>query len=197
MTTIDLEPLVDPTTVQEPDVAELAAGAARSDASAWEGLVNRYGRMVHSIARAHGLSEADAADVGQTVWLRLVEHVHRIRQPERVGGWLATTARNESLRVARQRQRTSLVDDLDLLGLVDDTSDSVPAVEAEEQASLLRAALATLPCQQRDLLDQLMADPRPSYVEVSTRLGIPIGSIGPTRQRSLRALRSKCLAVRV
>ena len=69
MTTIDLEPLVDPTTVQEPEVAELAAGAARSDASAWKGLVNRYGRMVHSIARAHGLSDADAADVGQTVWL--------------------------------------------------------------------------------------------------------------------------------
>jgi len=195
MTIIDLEPLVDPTTVQEPDIAELAAGAARSDAWAWEGLVNRYGRMVHSIARAHGLSEADAADVGQTVWLRLLEHLDRIRQPERVGGWLATTARNESLRVARQRQRTSLVDDLDLLALVDDTSDSVPAVEAEEQASHLRAALATLPCQQRDLLHQLMADPRPSYVEVSTRLGIPIGSIGPTRQRSLRALRSKCLAV--
>lgn len=196
MTTIDLEPLVDPITAQEPDVAELAAGAARLDARAWEGLVNRYGRMVHSIARAHGLSEADAADVGQTVWLRLLEHRDRIRQPERVGGWLATTARNESLRVARQRQRTSPVEDLDLLGLVDDASDSVSAVEAEEQASHLRAALATLPDQQQDLLHQLMADPRPSYVEVSTRLGIPMGSIGPTRQRGLRALRSKCLAVR-
>ena len=196
MTTIDLEPLDDPTTEHPFAIAELAAGAASSDPRAWERLVKRYGRMVHSIARAHGLAEADAADVSQTVWLRLLEHLDRIRQPERLGGWLATTARNESLRVARQRQRTSPVDELDLLGLVDDADDAVPALEAEERATHLRAALATLPGPQQDLLHQLMADPRPSYVEVSTRLGIPIGSIGPTRQRSLHALRSKCFAVR-
>jgi len=197
MTLIELDPLDNPATERPSDVAELAVGAARSDARAWEALVNRYGRMVHSIARAHGLGEADAADVSQTVWLRLVEHLGRIRQPERVGGWLATTARNESIRVARQRQRTLLMDDLDLLGLVDDASDAVPALEAEERATHLRAALATLPSPQRDLLHQLMADPRPSYVEVSTRLGIPIGSIGPTRQRSLHALRSKCQSARI
>ena len=180
-----------------PGSAELVAGAARLNPGAWEALVERYGRMVASIARSYGLSPTDAADVSQTVWLRLLEHAGRLRQPERVGGWLATTARNEALRMVRQGKRAAPVDALSFLSLVDGGSDIVPAVEAEERNDGVRAALSTLPGQQRDLLQLLMADPRPSYVEVSARLGIPMGSIGPTRQRSLRALRAKCVAAHI
>lgn len=179
------------------ETQNVSTSGARSEIGSWESLVQRYGRMVSSIARSYRLSEADVADVSQTVWMRLVEHLDRLRQPERVGGWLATTARNESLSVIRQRQRTAPVDTFDFLCLVDDSADRLPTVEAEERDCDIRAALATLPDNQQNLLKLLMADPRPSYGEVATNLGIPIGSIGPTRQRSLRALRAKCVGLGV
>jgi RNA polymerase sigma factor (sigma-70 family) len=178
-------------------VAELVAAAAgASDANAWEALVHRFGRMVFSIARSYRLSEADVADVSQTVWLRLVEHAGRLTQPERVGAWLATTTRNEALRVSRMAARTAPVADPDALGPVK-AYDDEPPVEAEERRTLLRTAVAGLPAHQRQLAQLLMSHTRPSYEEVSASLGIPVGSIGPTRQRTLRALRSKCISASI
>ena len=81
-------------------LSELVGAAAEGDQRAWQGLVERFSGLVWSVARAHGLSEADAADVAQTAWVRLVEHLHHVRDAQRVGAWLATTARHEALRSA-------------------------------------------------------------------------------------------------
>src|SRR5207248_5752017 len=91
--------------VRQPTVAELVGAAIAGDAAAWNELVERFAGLVWAIARRHRLSAADAADVSQTTWLRLVEHLERIQQPERIGAWLATTARHESLRVLRLAER--------------------------------------------------------------------------------------------
>ena len=199
MTTIQLDSGYSRTTGMAADLTdgELAVAAAGSVPGAWEALTARYGRTIAGIARRHRLSEADVADVTQTVWLRLVEHLDRLREPQHVGAWLKTTARNEALRVARQRQRTSPVEDFDALGLQDETSDRLSPVEVEERDSSVRALVAGLPRHERAILQLLMSDPQPSYREVSENLGIPVGSIGPTRQRSLRALRHRCLAVAI
>lgn len=172
-------------------VAELLAGAAEGDAAAWERLVDRFAGLVWSVARAHGLSPADAADVSQTVWLRLVEHLGRIRDAERLPGWLSTTTRNESLRVLRNQQRQVPADDPFGEDADDDDASAVDAaLLARERDSLVWAAFERLstPCQL--LLRLLMADPPPSYQEIGETLGMPVGSIGPTRARCLERLRA-------
>ena len=90
-----------PATSTQPSAADLVFAAKAGDSQAWNALVDRFASTVWAVARAHRLSAADAADVSQTTWMRLVEHLDRIEQPERVGAWLATTARRESLRILR------------------------------------------------------------------------------------------------
>lgn len=179
------------------DTAELVRAAARADARAWETLIHRYTKTVQRIARAHRLSEADAADVAQTVWLRLTQHIGRLRDPERVGGWVATTARNECLRLCRQQGRVRLVESSEVLDVMAAEPEPAPPVETEDRAAVLRDAVTCLPPRQQAILDLLMADPPVSYGDIATGLDIPIGSIGPTRQRSLRTLRLKCLSAGV
>jgi DNA-directed RNA polymerase specialized sigma24 family protein len=135
--------------------------------------------------------------VFQTTWLRLTEHIGRIAEPSRVGGWLATTARHESLRLLRTGARVTAIDDLDALpaGGVDDSPESamIAAEEADAQAARLRrvwAAFERLPGRCADLLRVLIATPPPSYADVSAALGMPVGSIGPTRARCLQRLRA-------
>lgn len=176
------------------DTADVVRAAATADGDAWRTIVARYSHTVHRIARAHRLSEADAADVAQTVWLRLLQHIHRLRDPARVGGWVATTARNESLRLLRQAGRVRLVDDDALFETVGAEVDPAPAVESVDRDAVLRTALDALPPRQRAVLDLLMADPPASYGDIAADLNIPIGSIGPTRQRSLQSLRTVCLS---
>ena len=178
--------------------AALVRAAARSDAGAWKAIIDRYTGTVHRIARAHRLGDADAADVAQTVWLRLLQHIDRLRDPERVGGWVATTARHESLRLCRQRGRVQLVDDAAVLEAMAEAGvDLSPAVERDGRDAVLRGAVATLPPRQRAILDLLMADPPASYGDIASGLNIPIGSIGPTRQRSMHALRALCVGADV
>jgi RNA polymerase sigma factor (sigma-70 family) len=171
-------------------LAELVGAAAEGDQQAWEALVERFGGLVWSVARAYGLSEADAADVAQTAWLRLVEHLHRVRDAQRVGAWLAATARHEALRMLRVVGRQlPMGDDLQL-----EPSDPVPVTPesqalASEQRSILWEAFAALPPPCQQLLRVLMADPPPSYQEAAAALDMPIGSIGPTRGRCLDRLR--------
>jgi RNA polymerase sigma factor (sigma-70 family) len=171
-------------------LAKLVAAAGDGDQQAWEGLVDRFGGLVWSVARAHGLSAADAADVSQTAWLRLVEHLSRIRDPERVGSWLASTARHEALRVLRRAGRELPVGDEGELaprGAVVEPPDA--HVLASERHEVLWKAFTALPGRCQRLLRVLIAEPAPSYQEVAAALQMPIGSIGPTRARCLRQLR--------
>lgn len=153
--------------------------------------------MVWSITRAQGLNPSDAADVYQTVWMRLVDHHTRLLQPGRLGGWLATTTRRECIRVSRLRNRTTATGDtrvFDALpGAVAASDPALPVVTRERDVEV-RQVLGTLPLRSQRLLQALMAEPAVSYYEVAEVLRMPVGSIGPTRQRCLRTLKARCVA---
>jgi RNA polymerase sigma factor (sigma-70 family) len=175
--------------------ADLLARLRGGDAAAWEEVVERYSGLIWAIARAHRLDPTRAADVSQVTWLRLLEHVEEVRQPDRLGAWLATTARRECLRAIKLRQRDLLVgDEGELEQGVDDAGGGQGGgpgdalLDAERDAALWRAFASLRPQCQR-LLRVLLADPEPSYAEVSAALDMPIGSIGPTRARCLDCLR--------
>ncbi|GAA3820900.1 sigma-70 family RNA polymerase sigma factor [Nocardioides panacisoli] len=173
-------------------LADLVRAAREGDSSAWDAIVERFLPLVDAIARRHRLSEADGDDVSQTVWLRLVEHLDELREPAALPGWIRTTARNECLRVLAARGRVRLVDPQDDTGLGLDAVELDVADEellAAERRQLLREALDELPAARRELLLLLLADPPVGYEAISERLGIPIGSIGPTRARALDQLR--------
>jgi RNA polymerase sigma factor (sigma-70 family) len=171
--------------------ADLLARLGQGDAAAWGEVVERYSSLIWAIARAHRLDASRAADVSQVTWLRLLEHVDEVRQPDRLGAWLATTARRECLRAIKLRQRDLLVGDDGELDQGDHASGAGPGdalLDAERNAALWRAFESLRPQCQR-LLRVLLADPEPSYAEVSAALGMPMGSIGPTRARCLDCLR--------
>jgi RNA polymerase sigma factor (sigma-70 family) len=163
--------------------------AAEGEQAAWDSIVDRYSGLVWSVARSYRLSGDDAADVSQTTWLRLVEHLGRLREPERVAAWLVTTAKRESLRVIRSRSREHLVEleSFDRSGTDDAPLDA--RLLAAERTAQLMAALGRLNDGCQRLLRVLMASPPPSYDLVSDALAMPIGSIGPTRARCLGHLR--------
>ena len=181
--------------VDDSDIAALLAAAGRDDQNAWDLLVGRFNRLLWAIARSFRMDEASAADAVQVTWLRLVENLDRIDNPEKLGGWLATTMRRECLGQLRwaRRERPSLPSTW-----LDDAADEARPLDAallddERDAALWRVfATITERCQQ--LLRILMATPPPSYVEVAAALDIPIGSIGPTRQRCLGQLRRAAAA---
>lgn len=166
---------------------ELVAGALANDQQAWNKLVERYTRLVWHVV--HGYHQLDAerrADVHQTVWLRLAERLHEIRDPERVGGWLATTARHECLRQIGRQSREVPERQIELEPYVEAPERYL--LETERDATLWEAFGRLRPeCQQ--LLRLLIADPPFSYDEIAEILDLPRGSIGPTRQRCLDALR--------
>ena len=182
------------------DAGGLARLAAAGDEAAWSGLVRLFGGLVWSVARAHGLGTADAEEVFQTTWLRLTEHVGRLKEPDRVGAWLATTARNESLKTIRAGRRAAPTDDLDLLDRGDDVTPELLLLESEEaaaQSARVRrvwSAYQQLPARCRELLRVLIATPPLPYAQVATMFGIAVGSIGPTRGRCLRQLRDMLVA---
>ena len=166
--------------------AQLVGAAAAGDAHAWEALVDAYAGMVWAIALGHRLDRPDAADVSQTTWLRLVEHLDRLADPSRVGVWLATTARRECLRVLNRARRQALLagtSDPDVSGALADSG-----LLAREWDEDVQRALRTLPRRCQDLLGLLVLDPPPSYEEISAALDMPLGSIGPTRGRCVRHL---------
>ena len=171
------------------DVTDLLRDAAAGEQGAWRALVQRYTNLLWSIARSHRLGQETAADVVQTCWLRLVENLGRIKEPDRLGAWLATTARHECLRQLHQAGREEPVEDTDLDRPLPD-AEQVDAVLllAERDAELWRA-LDALGGRCRELIRVLMAEPPPSYEEVAAALDMPIGSIGPTRARCLDKLR--------
>jgi RNA polymerase sigma factor (sigma-70 family) len=163
----------------------LVRAALGGDQDAWAALVAEFGAVVLGVARANRLSEADVADVAQTTWLRLVEHLGRIEDPERVGGWLATTAWRESARVLRGARLQIVTDHVPEAPGEDDVTQRL---ETAERHAAVRKAFRALRPRDRALLGLLVADPPPSYEQIGAILQMPVGSIGPTRARSLRRL---------
>lgn len=175
-------------TVPELPTTDLLAAAAAGDQVAWNALVDRYHRLVWSVVRTYRVDQATAADVTQTVWLRLVEHCQRIREPEKLPSWLATTARHEALRAIRQLGRQTPTDfELDLR---DDTQPELDErlVEDETEREVL-IAFQRLSDDCRQLLRLLSIDPPMDYDGIAVAWGRPPGSIGPTRDRCLKRLR--------
>lgn len=179
-------------TVHEATTAELLERAGGGDRDAWAAIVSRFERLLWSVARSFRYDDATTADVVQTVWLRLAEHCGRIREPDRLASWLATTCRNECVSAARRRKRE--VADAGIFGLVESQHRCQPAglderpIDQETYREVLRA-LARLPESCQQLLRLLCADPPLDYRTVSDLIGRPIGSIGPSRQRCLARLR--------
>ncbi len=172
------------------DIARLVRGAATGDRQAWERLVDQYARLIWSITADFKLAESDASDVAQTTWLRLLEHIDRIEYPDRVGSWLAATARNECLRNLAARKRVVLAPDEEVLsGVVAAGPEVDERILADERDQVVRDALSNLPRRWQRLLELLMADPPTPYSDISDELGLPMGSIGPTRGRCLAQLR--------
>ncbi len=172
-----------------PDAGQLVRRAAEGDRWAWDRLVDQYARLIWAMTRDFKLTESDAADVAQATWLRLLEHIDRIEQPARLGSWLATTARRECLRSLAARKKVVPVDDDTAFnGAVTDLAIDERLL-ADERAQAVREAVSCLPQRWQRLLELLMADPPASYAEISDQLGLPVGSIGPTRGRCLARLR--------
>jgi RNA polymerase sigma factor (sigma-70 family) len=174
----------------DPCVVDLVTRARNGDQQAWNALVERYAPLIWSICWQYRLDRADAEDVGQRIWLQLTSHLGAIRDPAALPGWLATTTRRECGRVvsaargphaARQLLDESIADQ--------QTGATDQELLAAERYAALREAFACLSPSHQQLMAILIEDPPVSYTEISARLGIPVGSIGPTRRRCLDQIR--------
>lgn len=174
------------------DDGRLVTAAAAGDAAAWNALVDRHAGLVWSICRRFRLCDADAQDVSQTVWLRLVERLGTLREPNALAGWLATSTRNECIAQWRARQRQVPVDPDASLSLWEEPDTVPPDHEllTEERHHALRASLRELPDHCQTLLRLLFSDPPATYAEISEKLAVSKGYIGPTRSRCLDKLRT-------
>ncbi len=177
-------------------VIDLVAGARDGDKQAWDALVERYAPLIWSICRRHRLGGADADDVAQSVWLRLVDQLDKVRDPAALPGWLATTTRRECVRVLRAAHGPhAAFYALDAENLPDQQAGTVEQeLLAAERHAALRQAFTHLPPDGQQLMALLVADPPVPYAEISARLGIPVGSIGPNRSRCLDKMR-RCPAI--
>ena len=175
-----------------PPITDLVTRARNGDKHAWDEIVERYAPLIWSICRQYRLDNADAEDVAQMVWLHLVDHLDDLRDPAAMPGWLATTTRRQCIRTrrsaARLPQATGPLIDPDNMADTDAMLAEDELIVAERHAAL-RQAVSDLPRGCRELITLLTADPPLSYAEISARLGIPIGSIGPSRSRCLDRLR--------
>lgn len=171
-------------------VSDLVTLARNGEKQAWDALVDRYAPLIWSICRRYGLGRADTEDVGQAVWLYLTEHLGRLRDPAALPGWLATTARRECARVMRAGRPLTAGYVLDAETVPDDQAETAEQeVLAAERQAALREAFLDLPHRGQQLIALLLEDPPVRYAEISVRLGIPIGSIGPYRSRYLDQMR--------
>jgi RNA polymerase sigma factor (sigma-70 family) len=181
----DAEPLSGDSTLT------LVMRARDGDERAWAALVERYAPLIWSLCRRHRLDAAGTADVGQNVWLLLVSQLGTIRDPAALAGWLATTTRRECARALNRAQaRHAARHELDAAAIPDGQAEPAgQGLLAAEQQAALRAAFTRLPPRDQQLIALLAEDPRVPYAEISARLGIPVGSIGPNRRRCLDKLR--------
>ena len=176
--------------VLDPDqTRQLVASAAGGDRDAWDRLVGEFSGLVWSVIRGCGLYGAEASDVSQTVWLRFVEHIDRLRQTERAGAWLATTARHECFRVLRRQGRQVVTAEVPEVAGPDDSETVVDAVVAADDRVAVIVALGRIPARCQELLRLMTVEPRLTYDDIAAALGVPRGWIGPTRGRCLNHLR--------
>jgi len=175
--------------------AELVDGALAGDRDAWNELVRRYDGPLHQVAQSFRLDRAAADDAVQTTWLRLVERLDTLHDPQGVGAWLTTTLRRHIVSTFRSRGRAPHLVGLGGQDLPSAGNLPEDLVADRDRDARTRAAMHRLPARSAALLTLLMASPERSYGEVSTTLGIPLGSIGPTRARGLRQLRGELEAV--
>jgi RNA polymerase sigma factor (sigma-70 family) len=176
--------------IQSASVASLVQQASEGHAEAWEELVSRFGGMIAATGRRYRLSASDVAELQQTTWLRLVENINRIEQPERIGGWLATTARRESLQLLKKAAKYRVGADEMMANMADRNlpePDARPI--AEEREALLRAGFNRLKPRCQEMLKLLVSDDPMGYRDLSEVFQMPVGSIGPTRGRCLEHLR--------
>jgi RNA polymerase sigma factor (sigma-70 family) len=171
--------------------ADLVMCARKGDSDAWDALVERFAPLIWSICRRYRLEHADAHDVGQYVWLQLVDQFEAVHDPAALAGWLATTTRRECFRVLRAaRRQQDLGHVLDVETIPDEqTGMAEHELLLAERHAAVREAFDRLPAPCRRLVAMLMEEPPVPYAEISARLGIPVGSIGPTRRRCLDKLR--------
>ena len=184
--TTSYAPIDDPCTV-----ADLLARVSHGDPAAWAGVLHRYGKLVSTTVRSFRLQDADALDAMQMTWLRLAENAHRVQFPERLGGWLATTARRECLHLVRQAIPAWDLIDVAPENLVDRSVSPEQRIIDADTARTLRKFVDELPPRRRTLLRALFIDNPCPYAEVARAAGTPLGGIGPTRARALQQLRDK------
>ncbi len=166
---------------------ELLRVAVDGKTAAWETIVRRFEPAVAAMITTYRLQEADARDATQRTWLRMLENHQQIREPEALGGWLKTTARRECLRILAEHRRIEPLPDS--TEYPDARVDVEQTVVDADQARHLRNLLAMLPTRSFELISTLFQDDPPGYAQLSAAIGIPVGSIGPTRARALRRLR--------
>jgi RNA polymerase sigma factor (sigma-70 family) len=177
--------------IRDHPVATLVRRARNGDELAWDALVERYAPLIWSLCRRYQLDGADAGDADQSVWLRLVDQLDKIRDPAALPGWLATTTRRECDRILHTAQAPRAARHaLDAENIPDDQAETIEQeVLAAERHAALREAFVHLPPRSQQLIALLTENPPLSYAQISARLGIPIGSIGPNRRRCLDKLR--------
>lgn len=175
----------------DPLVPDLVTRARTGDKQAWDALVERYAPLIWSICCTYRLGHADAQDVGQHVWLRLADQLGKIRDPGALPGWLAATTRRECGRVPGTARRPRPPACAPGAGNLPDAHAGPADREllAAGRHAALREAFSRLPPEGQQLIAMLIADPPVPYTEISARLGIPVGSIGPNRSRYLDKMR--------
>jgi RNA polymerase sigma factor (sigma-70 family) len=173
------------------NIASLLPRVANGDPRAWEEILHRYSTLVSATVRSFRLQEADTLDAIQTTWLRLAQNVHRIQHPDRLGGWLATTARRECLRILQHIRRTPILSTTVQENLTDpSTGPEQSAVDADIIRWLWKY-VDELPPRRRAILQALFTNNATPYTKIATITGMPPGGIGPTRTRALQQLRQK------
>jgi RNA polymerase sigma factor (sigma-70 family) len=173
-------------------LAAMVNCAAAGDQDAWDWIIERYAPLVYATCRRYRLPAHDVEDVGQRVWLLLLEQIGHLREPAALPGWLATTTSRECLRALRAAQRSQPLPGWSADNAMDDATVDATVdakILAVQRDAALHAAMAGLPVRCRRLLAMLVSDPPHSYAEISAELGIPMGSIGPQRSRCLERLR--------
>jgi RNA polymerase sigma factor (sigma-70 family) len=188
---VDDDPAHDAAPMCGNSVVALVVRARGGDERAWAALVERYAPLIWSLCRRYRLDATDTADVGQNVWLLLVNQLGQIRDPAALPGWLATTTRRECARVLNRAEvRRAARHEPDAEDIPDGQAETIEqGLLAAERHAALREAFTHLPPRDQQLIALLIEDPPVPYAEISTRLGIPVGSIGPNRRRCLDKLR--------
>jgi len=169
-------------------VAALVRAAAAGDAAAWEALVHRFTPALRAAARGFRLSPHDVDDVVQSTWLAALTHIDQLRRPEAIIGWLLVTARREALRTLQLGTREVVTLDPEPPESPGPSPQEAAVIQAERREAVL-AAVVRLPETQRQLVNELFGPSGLSYAELASKVGMPIGSIGPTRERTLERLR--------